>query len=62
MEGYPHIACGAAGVLVSICRAFLPANWRPLRIELDIARPRCVGVFEDTFECPVLFRAPKVSV
>jgi AraC-like DNA-binding protein len=62
MEGYPHIACGTAGVLVSICRAFLPVHWQPQRIELDVARPRHPGIFEDIFECPVLFNAPKVSV
>jgi len=62
MEGYPHIACGTAGVLVSICRAFLPAHWRPLRVELDIAPPKRVGVFENALECPILFGAPRVSV
>jgi AraC-like DNA-binding protein len=62
MEGYPHIACGTAGVLVSICRGFLPVHWQPQRIELDVARPRHPGIFEDIFECPVLFNAPKVSV
>jgi len=61
-EGYPHVACGAAGVIVSVCRRFLPADWRPQRIELDIPKPRRPGVFEDTFECPVLFDAPTVSV
>jgi AraC-like DNA-binding protein len=62
MDGYPHVACGTAGVLVSICRAFLSAHWRPLRIELDIPRPRRPNVFEDAFDCPVLFDAPRVSV
>lgn len=62
MDGYPHVACGTAGVLLSICHAFLSTRWRPLRIELDIARPRDPNVFEDAFDCPVLFDAPKISV
>lgn len=62
MEGYLHIACGTAGVLVSICRAFLPAHWRPLCIELDVARPRDPKAFEDAFECRVVFDAPRVLV
>lgn len=61
-DGYSHIACGTAGILVSICRAFLPAHWRPRRIELDIARPHRTADFEDTFQCPVIFDAPYVSV
>lgn len=60
--GYRHIACGAAGAVLSICKIFLPARWRPDRIELDIPRPLRPGIFEETFECPVVFNAPTVSV
>lgn len=62
MEGYPHVACATAGILLSICRAYLPASWRPRYIGLDIARPRRPGVFEDTFQCPVLFNTRSVTV
>ena len=61
-DGYRHVACGAAGALVSVCRAFLPDDWLPSRIELDIPRPRRSGLFEDTYQCPVVFDAPTVSV
>jgi AraC-like DNA-binding protein len=60
--GHQHVACGAAGVLVSLCKSFLPAGWRPQRIELDIPRPRRIGIFEDAFGCPVLFDASEVAV
>jgi AraC-like DNA-binding protein len=61
-DGYQHVACGAAGVIVSLCRSFLPVDWRPQRIELDIPAPRRAGIFEDTFDCPVIFDAPEVAV
>jgi AraC-like DNA-binding protein len=61
-EGYPIIATAAAGVLLSVCRTFLPTDWRPVRIELDIEKPRQLGVFEDAFECPVLFHASEMTV
>jgi AraC-like DNA-binding protein len=61
-DSYAHVATGTAGVLLSICRAFLSEQWRPLRIELDVAPQRNVAAFEDKFECPVVFDAPSVSV
>jgi AraC-like DNA-binding protein len=60
--GYGNVACAAAGVLLSVFRAYLPPDWRPLRIELDTDRPRRAGLFEDAFQCPVLFNAPAVTV
>ena len=60
--GYAHVACGSAGVLLSLLRFYLPPDWRPLRIELDIERPRSATPFEDAFGCPVTFDAEAVSV
>lgn len=60
--GYVHIALGSAGILLSLCRSFLPANWRPLRIEIDFPRPPSTTAFEDVFGCPVVFDAPALSV
>lgn len=60
--GYDIIASAAAGVLLSVFRTYLPADWRPLRIELDIDKPQRSGPFEDAFRCPVLFNAPAVTV
>lgn len=61
-EGYTQVACGAAGVVVSLCRAFLPPHWRPTRIELDIPKPPRREAFEDSFGCPILFNARAVTV
>lgn len=60
--GYDIIASAAAGVLLSVLRAYLPVDWRPRRIELDIDKPRQTGLFEDVFQCPVLFNASAVTV
>jgi AraC-like DNA-binding protein len=60
--GYEHAVNVAAGVLSSLCRFYTSATWRPLRIELDIPRPRHTGPFEDLFECPVVFGAPTMTV
>jgi AraC-like DNA-binding protein len=60
--GYHHVANVAAGVLTSACRHFLSGSWRPLRIELDIPRPRHTVPFEDMFQCPVIFDAPTMMI
>ena len=60
--GYDVIAIAAAGVLLSVLKAYLPLDWRPLRVELDIARPWQVAAFETAFQCPVIFGAPTVTV
>ncbi|MDX1402798.1 MAG: AraC family transcriptional regulator ligand-binding domain-containing protein, partial [Kiloniellales bacterium] len=60
--GYQHIACGAAGAVLSICKIYLPAGWRPNQVELDIPKPQRPGIFEDAFQCPVIFDAPTVSI
>jgi AraC-like DNA-binding protein len=60
--GYGHVANVAAGALASVCRHFLSDKWRPLRIELDIPRPRHATPFEDMFHCPVVFNAPAMTV
>lgn len=59
---YPHIASGAAAVMFNLCRSFASPTGRPLRIELDIARPRDTVLFEDTFGCPVRFDAPAAAI
>ena len=61
-EGYDAIAVAAAGVLLSVMRAYLPAYWTPLRVELDIAKPRQTAALETVFQCPVVFGAPVVTV
>jgi AraC-like DNA-binding protein len=60
--GYDHVASVAAGALSSVCRRYLSDSWRPLRIELDIPRPRQKAPFEDMFQCPVVFDAPTMTV
>jgi AraC-like DNA-binding protein len=61
-HGYQHVACGAAGVIVSLCKSFLSPHWRPHCIELDVPRPRRPGVFEDAFQCAVIFDASECAV
>lgn len=61
-NGYEIVASAAAGELLSLFRAYLPDSWRPLRVELDIEPPGKISLFEDVFQCPVLFNAPAVTV
>lgn len=61
-EGYRSVASAAAGELLSLFRTYLPSDWRPLRIELDTDRSDKTNLFEDVFQCPVLFNAPAVTI
>jgi len=61
-SGYIHVANVAAGVLASACRYFQSASWSPLRVELNIPRPRNISPFEDMFQCPVIFDAPTITI
>jgi AraC-like DNA-binding protein len=61
-RGYGAVAIAAAGVLLSLFKAYLPTTWRPLRVELDIPAPRESTRFEDVLQCPVLFNAPAVAI
>ncbi len=61
--GYESVACAAAGELLSLFKAYLPDHWRPLRVELDITTPsHSSSLFEDVFQCPVIFNAPEVAI
>jgi AraC-like DNA-binding protein len=60
--GYPHVACGAAGVILSVCRHYLSPDWRPGRIEFDFPKPERPTIFEDMFQCAVVFDAARISV
>lgn len=61
-KGYESVASAAAGELLSLFRAYLPSDWRPLRIELDTDRPAQTGIFEDVFQCPVFFNESAVTI
>ena len=56
--GYAHVALGAAGVIVNLCRACAPPGWRPLGLDLDLPRPASAARFEEAFGCRVRFDAP----
>jgi hypothetical protein len=58
--GYNQVALGSVGIMLSLCREFLPARWRPLRLELDFPRPDGASAFEDVFDCPVVFDAQEL--
>jgi len=61
-EGYDHVAIGSIGVMLNLCQAYLSPNWRPLRIDLDIPRPRRLAPFENVFQCELAFDAPVAAV
>lgn len=60
--GYAHVALGAAGVIVNLCRACAPPGWRPLGLDLDLPRPASAARFEEAFGCRVRFDAPFTAV
>ncbi len=60
--GYVHVASGTAGVMLSLFRFYLPPDWRPRSVELDVPRPDNAGLFEDAFACRVAFDAPAVAI
>lgn len=60
--GYVHVATGTVGVLVSLFRSYLPTDWIPRSIEIDVPEPRHAAAFEDVFACPVVFGAPAVAI
>lgn len=62
LDGYQHVTWGNVGAILSLCRSYLPASWRPHRIDVDLPAPRRRAIFEDTFECPVVFDAPELAV
>ena len=60
--GHIHVAAGAAGVMLNLCRAYAPPGWSPLRVDLDVARPAAPARFEEAFGAPVRFDAPVAAV
>lgn len=53
---------GPQGSYSALFRRYLPPDWRPRSIELDVPRRRNVATFEDVFGCPVIFDAPAVAI
>ena len=62
LDGYPHVAWGTIGAIISLCKSYLPSSWHPQQIEVDLPAPRRCTLAEDTFECPVVFDAPRLAV
>ncbi len=62
LDGYAHVAWGTIGVIISLCRPYVPPSWRPQHIEVDLPAPRRRTLAEDTFECPVVYGAPRLAV
>jgi len=60
--GYQHVAFGAVGVIVNLCRSCAPPGWRPLAIDLDLPRPQSAARVEEAFGCPVRFDARATAV
>jgi hypothetical protein len=61
-DGYAHVACGIIGILLSICREYLPTRWRPLWVELDIPAPPRVWLYEEAFGAPTRFNAAAPAI
>jgi len=63
LAGYSHVAAGALGVMLSLCRHYLSENWNPIRIELDFENYDTRNpAFEECFQCSVLFGRPKLAL
>lgn len=62
LDGYPHVAWGTIGVIISLCKSYVPLSWRPQRIDVDLPASRQRALAEDTFECPVVYDAPRLAV
>lgn len=62
LDGYPHVAWGTIGVIISLCKSYLPSSWHPQYIEVDLPALRRCTLAEDTFDCPVVFDAPGLAV
>jgi AraC-like DNA-binding protein len=61
-EGYPQVAPAIVGVMLNLVRSYLPAAWRPTRIDLDLPPTVRTGSFEEAFGCPVRTGAPCLAV
>ncbi len=62
INGYNHIACCAAGVVMSVFSYYLGRSWVPEWVELNIPKPHGWSVFEEAFGCPVVFDAANVAI
>ena len=60
--GHSHVASGIVGVMLCLLHVYLPSDFRPRRIALDIPRPTASLLFEDAFHCPVVFGADAISL
>jgi len=61
-QGYENVAYCAAGVLLNLIRAYLGADWRAERIDLDLPSARAEARAQDTFGCPVRFGADGIGI
>jgi AraC-like DNA-binding protein len=59
MVGYRHYAVAAVRYIHTIVAPYLPPGWAPVRIEFDFPKPRKASVYEELFQCPVIFDAPR---
>lgn len=59
MIGYRHYAVAAVRYVHTIVAPYLPPGWAPIRIELDFPKPRKPSIYEDLFQCPIIFDAPR---
>lgn len=61
-SGYENVAYCAAGVMLSVARAYLGASWKPEWLEFDIPARRETDAVEDAFGCAVRLGGAAISV
>lgn len=61
-QGYNHIATAIVGEMFNLCRDYIGDHWRPVRIELDLPKPPNRELFEEIFECPVVFESAAPAI
>jgi AraC-like DNA-binding protein len=59
---YENVAYCAAGVLLNLIRAYLGADWRPERIDLDLRHARAETRAQDVFGCQVRCGADRIGI
>ena len=61
-RAYPDIAFSALGSMLSIFRHYLGANWRPVRIHLNLPQVSRATDVEATFGCPVVWNTNRLEI
>ncbi|NOE19755.1 helix-turn-helix domain-containing protein [Ruegeria atlantica] len=61
-RAYPDVGFSAIGVILSIFKAYLGANWTPRAVLLNFHKVTNANEAEDVFRCPVIWDAPQLGI